>query len=830
MVSVNMNSEKSDFLFITEWNWQKTLFLIIAIGLLGALAFNLAFLCTRSRDLINKPNVMNLDPYIISSKYYFPTSNEILPTKVKPDINWANEDFDDSKWANIELGSHDLRTLDGYKEASGIILQRVKIRVPDRIYDLDEPIAILMRTINFTKYELYFGNTIITESPATINPSAIGLFSIPKTYIDKTKTVVITIKGYFTAKNSGLYYNAPTLIGLKETLDNAIFISERADNSYPNVVAATKGGLLLFFVLLFLVTGFQRFMFFFLIYAVCNTIDSIFTMEYSETILNLNIRAFIVFNLQLIGFSFLWLLVESLLGVKCKIQRTILIIQIITINILLILFTNNLFKVDLNMVFEFHNAFITEILAAISILAFIEYKKQPQRKIANLSIIVFNSVFFLYFASYVIQRYLITNARKNGHHYIDILFFIFIAFVVASEFAKNQFNLIKQARILESQKIDVNLGQSAARIAHDIRKPFSNLKIALQTISNSAFDPNTTKRLFQELSKSIEYGENLAAEILQSKQNDIHQYKPFSILSLLEKFKAVHLLNLKNKNIDLTIEIKSNLVVLGSELKVFTIIQNIITNAEEALAKQNIKIIKITVADHLDSIGNTHCKITIENNGPIIPHYILNKLFQHSVTYGKETGTGLGLTGVKSLLNEMGGSISVYNLLNSKGVGFEILLLADQNSGLELTKTTELISNSNPINTHSTLIQSIIPKQIESIAVVDDDDLIHMAWKLAWKSQNIQLFERPEDLLDSMRADPNLGEKFDIIITDRFFGHKSNKSGLDLCNELNKIGYTKVVLCSGSEDISKDQSKNFLKVIPKQVLTQTQLHSLFIEE
>jgi signal transduction histidine kinase len=829
-----MNSEKSNFLFFTDWNWQKTLFLIVAITLLGALAFNLAFLCTRSRDLINKPNVMNLDPYIISSKYYFPTSDEISHTLVNSETNWAMKDFDDSKWTNTDLGRHDLRTLDGYKEASGVILQRVKIRIPDKIYDLNDPIAILMRSIGFLKYELFLAGTLIIESPALIDPSSIGLFSIPKIYINKDKTLIIAVRGSFDPKDSGLFYNMPTLIGPKQTLDSSIYTSERSENTYPNVVAATKGGLLLFFILIFLVTNFQRFMLFFLVYATCNTLDSIFTMENLENIFNITIRTFLVFNLQFIGFSFLWFLVESIFGFKNKSQRIILFLLLITLNILLILYTNSLLKINLNIIFEFHNAFLTEILFAIFLFTTLEFKKQPYRKIANIPILVFYSIFALYFASYVGQRYLIANARRNGHHYIDILFFIFIAYIVASEFAKNQFNLLKQNQILELQKNDVNLGKSAARVAHDIRKPFSNLKIAIQTIDGSDYDPVTIKKVFEEVHKSIQFGEDLASQILQSKQNDILQFKPFSILTVIDQLKTVYFPLIKQDGIEFAIDIQTNSKILGTESKVQAIFQNIINNAIEALGNQTTKKIIITIMDHLDSIGNNLCKITIENNGPAIPKPILNKLFKQSITYGKETGTGLGLSGVKTLVDEMGGTISVYNLFNAKGVAFEINLLTDQNSKSQFNNGLNTNSNLEhevlpSAETELTSISFTIPKQIQSIAVVDDDELIHMAWKLAWKGQSLYLYEKPEDLLHCMSVDPVLAEQFDIIITDRFFGEKSKKSGIELCHELNKIGYSKVVLCSGSDDITIDQSKSFLKVIPKQVLTQTQLQNLFKE-
>jgi len=67
-------------------------------------------------------------------------------------------------------------------------------------------------------------------------------------------------------------------------------------------------------------------------------------------------------------------------------------------------------------------------------------------------------------------------------------------------------------------------------------------------------------------------------------------------------------------------------------------------------------------------------KIQIVDNGAPIPDSIVLNLFESFQTEGKETGTGLGLSIGKQLIEAHGGTIRGCNLLDNRGVVFEIIL------------------------------------------------------------------------------------------------------------------------------------------------------------
>ena len=89
-------------------------------------------------------------------------------------------------------------------------------------------------------------------------------------------------------------------------------------------------------------------------------------------------------------------------------------------------------------------------------------------------------------------------------------------------------------------------------------------------------------------------------------------------------------------------------------------------------------------------------KIQVVDNGSPIPSSIITNLFQSFQTEGKEKGTGLGLSIGKQLIEAHGGTIRAGNLLDNRGVVFEILLpdcvipapsrsVKNKNSALSLT-------------------------------------------------------------------------------------------------------------------------------------------------
>ena len=104
--------------------------------------------------------------------------------------------------------------------------------------------------------------------------------------------------------------------------------------------------------------------------------------------------------------------------------------------------------------------------------------------------------------------------------------------------------------------------------------------------------------------------------------------------------------------------------------KMKQILINIIKNGVEAI--QNSGTMTITSRDNFYQNGKQYVEITIQDNGPGIDAEILKNLFK-PVTSTKEGHSGLGLTIVNTLVQELSGSISCYSN-KDQGTEFKLLI------------------------------------------------------------------------------------------------------------------------------------------------------------
>ncbi len=101
------------------------------------------------------------------------------------------------------------------------------------------------------------------------------------------------------------------------------------------------------------------------------------------------------------------------------------------------------------------------------------------------------------------------------------------------------------------------------------------------------------------------------------------------------------------------------------------VVSNVIKNAAEAM-KESGRITLSTQA-MVNQNGKSFVGIMIADNGPGIPEEIQSKLFTPVTSTKGEGHSGLGLTIVKNLLDELGGSVSCRTGADS-GTSFEILI------------------------------------------------------------------------------------------------------------------------------------------------------------
>lgn len=193
-------------------------------------------------------------------------------------------------------------------------------------------------------------------------------------------------------------------------------------------------------------------------------------------------------------------------------------------------------------------------------------------------------------------------------------------------------------------------------------------------------DLEEAKGYFLDLSREIHELKKDYTRVITGLDNLFYKFEHDEILSLSKvgeiiKSNTRRYLAEKKLDISFKIKFKSNFKIIYYH-KIFVIINNLVINAIEAMAENKIRPnSEIEVIEYSDE---NYIYITVTDNGPGIPEVFLKLIFNagFSTKFDKETGTsstGMGLSHVKNIVDEIGGDIKVTSS-QEKGTEFIIKL------------------------------------------------------------------------------------------------------------------------------------------------------------
>ena len=204
----------------------------------------------------------------------------------------------------------------------------------------------------------------------------------------------------------------------------------------------------------------------------------------------------------------------------------------------------------------------------------------------------------------------------------------------------------------------IAIGELSARIVHDMKNPL-NVILASCSIMNNILDNNAVKKETCRINRNVKRIYHQINEIL-----DYVGTRP--LVSKVTSIRNIIDLSLDSLNIPNNIEIKINVKdvkIYCDEEKLATVCINIILNAVQAIGDQK-GVIEIRSYELTNDVS-----IEIENDGPPISSEVLPKIFDPLFTT-KQSGTGLGLSGVKIIIEQHNGMI----IVNPNPVVFKIII------------------------------------------------------------------------------------------------------------------------------------------------------------
>jgi PAS domain S-box-containing protein len=230
------------------------------------------------------------------------------------------------------------------------------------------------------------------------------------------------------------------------------------------------------------------------------------------------------------------------------------------------------------------------------------------------------------------------------------------AIVDTSELAKAQ-QLIENLQL----KRLTDIGELAARIAHDMRNPLSIIKATLEVLQTKN-DP-VMKRFddhFQRINRSVMRISHQVEEVLDYVKPKPLQIQSHSILAILKNVVE----RLKHDAVTINLPENDSIIECDDE-KLEIVFTNLILNAIQVM--NNKGTVTIRIYEQQDTVG-----IDIEDTGPGIPPELRPKIFEPLFTT-RQIGTGLGLPSCKVIVEKHHGMISFVSTVG-RGTTFTIML------------------------------------------------------------------------------------------------------------------------------------------------------------
>ncbi len=230
-------------------------------------------------------------------------------------------------------------------------------------------------------------------------------------------------------------------------------------------------------------------------------------------------------------------------------------------------------------------------------------------------------------------------------------------------------------KVLELRELIARLAQSerekawremAKQVAHEIKNPLTPMKLNtqmfLKRLEKSPDDlEERAKEFCESMVQQIDTLTNIANTFSQYAR--VAQSHP-EMIDLLEALTKCKDFFKESSSTEFSVSGESASVWFDKD-QLTRVLNNLVTNAQQAFKEQENNQISFVISETENQV-----KLTIKDNGPGIPEDIQGKIF-HPYFTTKSTGTGIGLSMVKQMMEHHGGEISFES--SSAGTTFTLL-------------------------------------------------------------------------------------------------------------------------------------------------------------
>lgn len=239
---------------------------------------------------------------------------------------------------------------------------------------------------------------------------------------------------------------------------------------------------------------------------------------------------------------------------------------------------------------------------------------------------------------------------------------------VTRAFDRMRDSLLKtQQELLEAERL-ATIGRMASSISHDLRHSLAAIVANAEFLCESRLSSEQREELYQEVRIAVNSMTDLIDSLLEfSRTRESLRPSYGSVKDTVDRVVQSIRTHPDFHRVQISVTQVGNSVGWFDPRKLERALYNLLLNACEAVHGESGH-----VGVELREIPNA-VEVRVTDNGHGIPESIRDRLFEPFVSYGKENGTGLGLTVVHKIVQDHGGDVVVEGT-SEAGTIFRIVL------------------------------------------------------------------------------------------------------------------------------------------------------------
>ena len=239
---------------------------------------------------------------------------------------------------------------------------------------------------------------------------------------------------------------------------------------------------------------------------------------------------------------------------------------------------------------------------------------------------------------------------------------------VTRAFNRMRANLLKtQQELLESERL-ATIGRMASSISHDLRHSLAAIVANAEFLCEGRLTGEQREELYQEVRIAVNQMTELIDSLLEfSRTREALRPTYGSVKDTVDRVVSAVRSHPHYRPMKVTVVQEGDSKGWFDSRKLERAFYNLLLNSCEAIAGDGGEM-RVELREVAGGV-----EIRFADNGRGIPESIRGKLFDPFVSYGKENGTGLGLTVVQKIVQDHGGDVMVEST-SAAGTVFRITL------------------------------------------------------------------------------------------------------------------------------------------------------------